>query len=93
MYEKATARFYLYDRAGQLLTAFRFGTTGDVGFVGDWDGVGVDTPGIRRGDGTTYFFAIRNSNTPGLPHQSSTRWEAPGSVPLVYDRDFHICGE
>ncbi len=92
LYEQATARFYLYDRVGQLLTVFRFGRPGDVAFVGDWDGVGGDTPGIRRGNGPLYFFAIRNSNTSGPGHASSYRREPVPSVPLSYDQDSRVCG-
>ena len=44
--------------------AFYYGDPGDYPFVGDWDGDGVDTPGLyRQSDGYVY---LRNSNTQGI---------------------------
>ena len=56
--------WYLYDGAGKLTTSFFFGNPGDVPFMGDWDGDGVETPGLyRQADGFVY---LRNSNSVGI---------------------------
>jgi hypothetical protein len=50
--------------------------------VGDWDGNGTDTPGIRRGN----VFHLRNSNTSGVAQISFSHGSA-GSPPVVGDWD------
>ena len=42
---------------------FGFGQAGDIAIVGDWNGDGVDTPGVFRGSTGTFY--LRNSNTAG----------------------------
>ena len=68
----------------QGLAPFYFGDPGDTPFLGDWDGDGVDTPGLyRRSDGFVY---LRNSNTQGI---ADVRFffGNPGDVPLAGDFD------
>ena len=43
---------------------FVFGNPGDSAFVGDWDGDGIDTPGLRRP--SNGFVYLKNSNSTGV---------------------------
>lgn len=63
---------------------FYFGVPGDVPFLGDWNGDGIETPGLYRA--STGFAYIRNSNTFGVADVS---WfmGIPGDIPLVGDWD------
>ncbi|MDH3729882.1 MAG: fasciclin domain-containing protein [Acidimicrobiia bacterium] len=73
----------LRDRFGAE-TSFFFGDPGDYPFMGDWDGDGVDTPGLyRQSDGHVY---LRNSNTAGIADVRFFFGD-PGDVPLAGDWD------
>jgi hypothetical protein len=64
--------------------SFYFGVPGDIPFLGDWDGDGVDTPGLYRpADGAAY---ISNRREFGVAEQS---WYMgiPGDIPIVGDWD------
>jgi SpoIID/LytB domain protein len=71
LYRPSQARFYIINALGTAdkgLGAadywFEFGNPGDVPFAGDWNGNGIDTPGLRRpSDGLVY---LRNSNSQGV---------------------------
>jgi hypothetical protein len=63
-----------------LAASFRFGEPGDVPVVGDWDGDGVMTAGVVRGD--RWF--LTNSNTGGYSTFAFTYGD-PGDVPIVGD--------
>ena len=66
------------------LAPFYFGDPGDVPFMGDWDGDGIDTPGLyRQSDGFVY---LRNSNTQGVA-DIRFFFGNPGDVPLPGDFD------
>ena len=74
VYRPSQQRFYITNKLGNEDNAFVaeysfvFGSPGDVPFAGDWNGDGVDTPGLRRpSDGFVY---LRNSNTTGFADQS-----------------------
>ncbi len=63
---------------------FFFGNPGDDPFLGDWDGDGIDTPGMYRpSDGKVY---LRNSNSPGIA-DIEFFFGDPGDVPLIGDWD------
>jgi hypothetical protein len=48
--------WHLFDDAGGLETSFFFGNPGDYPIFGDWDGDGVETPGMyRQSDGFVYL--------------------------------------
>jgi N-acetylmuramoyl-L-alanine amidase len=49
LFDPAHSRWYLRDSEGGT-TALTFGEEGDVPLAGDWDGDGVDTPGVYRPD-------------------------------------------
>jgi hypothetical protein len=75
IYRPSEARFYIMNRlgrdGGQLGAAdysFGYGNVGDVPFVGDWTGDGVDTPGLRRP--SNGFVYLRNSNSAGVADTS-----------------------
>ena len=66
------------------VTSFFYGNPGDVPFVGDWDGDGVDTPGLyRQSDGFVY---LRNSNTQGIA-DIKFFFGNPGDIPMAGDFD------
>lgn len=74
----------LYDELRQTsaVNEFYYGAPGDVPLMGDWDGDGIDTPGIYRpSDG---FVRLRNSNTTGVA--DVTFWYGiPGDIPIAGD--------
>ncbi|HSJ70873.1 MAG TPA: Ig-like domain-containing protein [Acidimicrobiia bacterium] len=72
----------LYDDAGGLEASFFFGNPGDYPIFGDWDGDGVETPGMyRQSDGFVY---LRNSNTQGAG-EIRFFFGNPGDVPIAGD--------
>ena len=82
-----TGIWYLRNHAGQV-TSFYYGNPGDVPFMGDWDGDGIDTPGLyRQSDGYVY---LRNSNTQG-PADITFFFGNPDDVPLAGDFDGCVC--
>ncbi len=79
-----TARgfWYLRDPLNVRTTGFYYGNPGDYPFMGDWDGDGVDTPGLyRRSDGYVY---LRNSNTSGIADVAFL-FGNPGDLPVPGD--------
>jgi Tol biopolymer transport system component len=67
-----------------FVESFFFGNPGDVPFMGDWDGDGVDTPGLyRQSDGFVY---LRNTNTEGVA-DIRFFFGNPGDFPLAGDFD------
>lgn len=75
IYRPSEARFYIINKLGQdggglgfAEYSYLYGNPGDVPFMGDWTGDGIDTPGLRRPlDGFVY---LRNTNTTGIAHVS-----------------------
>ncbi len=71
LYRPSEAKFYIINKLGKgdaglgaADSSFFYGVPGDVPFVGDWTGNGIDTPGLRRNsDGFVY---LRNTNTQGI---------------------------
>lgn len=71
IYRPSEAKFYIINKLGSADKglgaadySFFYGVPGDVPFVGDWTGNGIDTPGLRRSsDGFVY---LRNTNTQGV---------------------------
>ncbi|MEA3501682.1 MAG: Ig-like domain-containing protein [Actinomycetota bacterium] len=77
-----SGKWYLYDNDGVLTTSFFYGNPGDYPFMGDWDGDGVETPGLyRQSDGYVY---LRNSNTVGVADVKFF-FGNPGDVPIAGD--------
>src|SRR5690606_23989587 len=84
IYRPSEARFYIINKLGKnggglgaAAYSFIYGNPGDVPFVGDWNGDGIDTPGSRRpSDGFVY---LRNSNPPGVAN-ISLLYGSPGHV-------------
>ncbi len=65
---------------------FFYGLAGDTPLAGDWDGDGIDTPGIYRNvNGVMTFFLI-NNNTGGFA-DISFGYGQPGDIPLAGDWD------
>ena len=61
---------------------FYYGNPGDYPFMGDWNGDGVDTPGLyRQSDGYVY---LRNSNTQGIANIKFFFGD-PGDIPIAGD--------
>jgi len=71
IYRPGEARFYVINELGvddgglgAADYSFLYGVPGDVPFVGDWNGDGIDTPGLRRS--SNGFVYLRNSNSQGV---------------------------
>jgi SpoIID/LytB domain protein len=71
IYRPSEGRFYVINRLGSADQglggadySYLFGNTGDVPIVGDWDGDGIDTAGLRRN--SNGFVYLRNTNTTGI---------------------------
>jgi hypothetical protein len=65
-----------------VIDSFYYGNPGDVPFLGDWDGDGVETPGLyRQSDGYVY---LRNANTQDIA-DIRFFFGNPGDVPLAGD--------
>jgi hypothetical protein len=80
--DTGSGKWYLYDGAGKLDTSFYFGNPGDFPIYGDWDGDGIETPGLyRQSDGFVY---LRNSNTQGIA-DIKFFFGNPGDVPIAGD--------
>ncbi len=80
--DPGTGRWHVYDDDGYLVTSFYFGNPGDYPFMGDWDGDGIETPGLyRQSDGFVY---LRNSNDQGIADVQFF-FGNPGDVPIAGD--------
>jgi hypothetical protein len=80
--DPSQGRWHLYDANGVEVTSFFYGNPGDVPFMGDWDGDGIETPGLyRQSDGFAY---IRNTNTQGNANISFF-FGNPGDIPIAGD--------
>jgi Tol biopolymer transport system component len=81
--DPGTGVWHLRFRDGRV-TSFYYGSPGDLPFLGDWDGDGVETPGLyRQSDG---FIYLRNSNTQGVA-DIRFFFGNPGDIPLAGDFD------
>ena len=81
--DPSTGVWYLRDEWG-VIGSFYYGNPGDVPFLGDWDGDGIETPGLyRQTDGYVY---LRNTNTQGIA-DIKFFFGNPGDVPLAGDFD------
>ena len=85
--DPSTGVWYLRDEWG-VIGSFYYGNPGDVPFLGDWDGDGIETPGLyRQSDGYVY---LRNTNTQGIA-DIKFFFGNPGDVPLAGDFDGDGC--
>jgi hypothetical protein len=71
IYRPSEGRFYIINRLGlgdrglgRAEHDYYFGNPADAPFVGDWNGDGIDTPGLRRH--SNGFVYLRHSNTQGV---------------------------
>ncbi|MFP5257265.1 MAG: CAP domain-containing protein [Acidimicrobiia bacterium] len=80
--EPATFHLRNSTSSGEPDRSFTYGLRTDEHFVGDWDGDGVDTPGVRRGS----TFYLRNSNSGGSADVVFT-YGRKGDVVLIGDWD------
>jgi hypothetical protein len=80
--DTSAGRWHLYNGAGAEVQSFYFGNPGDLPFMGDWDGDGIETPGLyRQSDGYVY---LRNSNTQGAANIKFF-FGNPGDLPIAGD--------
>jgi hypothetical protein len=80
--DPSQGRWHLYNHVGIERTAFFYGNPGDYPFMGDWDGDGIETPGMyRQSDGYVY---LKNSNTQGIANIRFF-FGNPGDVPIAGD--------
>ncbi len=91
IYRPSEGRFYVINDLGSADAglgaadfAYYFGDPGDAPFMGDWDGDGVDTPGLRRP--SNGFVYLRNSNTQGVG-EIEYFYGDPGDVVFTGDWD------
>ncbi|MGH8947629.1 MAG: S8 family peptidase, partial [Acidimicrobiia bacterium] len=85
---QTNAGFWRLHRGPAQVAGFYYGNPGDLGFMGDWDCDGIDTPGLyRQSDGYVY---LRNSNTQGVADVSFF-FGNPGDIPLAGDFDGDGC--
>ncbi len=66
------------------LIEFGFGQPGDVFLAGDWNGDGIDTPGVFRPNGAVW---ILSDSTTGAGPLITFSWGNTGDLPLVGDWD------
>jgi hypothetical protein len=80
----ATAQWFLRTSptSGGADISFPYGDPGDQPITGDWNGDGVDTVGVRRGN----VFLLRNSNTPG-PAEIAFVFGDPNDYLIIGDWD------
>jgi SpoIID/LytB domain protein len=71
IYRPAEGQFYIINKLGSgdqglgfAEYSYYFGNPGDAPFMGDWDGDGIDTPGLRRH--SNGFVYLRHSNSQGF---------------------------
>jgi len=64
--------------AGQPDNVFEYGRAGDIPIAGDWNGDGVTTVGVVRGN----RWLLRNTNSPG-PADITFTFGQPGDIPVV----------
>jgi hypothetical protein len=79
--DPTTGQWYLRHGDGSE-TVFFYGNPGDYPMMGDWDGDGIDTPGLyRQSDGFVY---LRNSNSQGIA-DIRFFFGNPGDIPIAGD--------
>ena len=80
--DPTTGIWHLVDCKAATMNSFYYGDQGDMPFMGDWNGDGIDTPGLyRQSDGHIY---LRNTNDQGNAH-TSYFFGNPGDIPLAGD--------
>lgn len=82
IYRDSDRQWYLRNSndAGVSDLSFPYGDPSDVPITGDWNGDGVDTPGIYRDNS----FYLRNSNSAGFADHVFP-FGSPGDVPVAGD--------
>jgi hypothetical protein len=91
IYRPSEGRYYIIDHLGSgdaglgaAERSYYFGDPGDSPFMGDWDGDGIDTPGLRRN--SNGFVYLRSSNTQGIA-DIEYFYGDPGDVVFTGDWD------
>jgi hypothetical protein len=88
VFDPATATWFLKNSFGSgppSISAFKFGSPGDIPIMGDWDGDGVFTIGVFTP--ATATFHLRNSNTPGAADFTFAFGPTGIGVPVAGDWD------
>ena len=82
IYRSSDFSWYLrnMNSAGYANSVFNYGLPSDVSVVGDWNGDGYDTVGIRRGD----TFYLKNDNSSGSADLTFA-FGAPSDIPIAGD--------
>lgn len=87
MVDPATGQWHLRNASGTV-RSFYYGNPGDTPVMGDWNGDGIDTPGMyRRSDGFVYL--TNSLPAAGGVGQGEIRFTLgnPGDLPLAGDFD------
>ncbi len=95
IYRPSQGRFFIVNHLGKGDSglgaadySYLFGNPGDAPFMGDWNGDGIDTPGLRRN--SNGFVYLRHSNTQGNA-EISYFYGNPGD--LVFSGDWDGDGD
>ena len=72
IYRPSEGQFYVINKLGsadqglgRAEFSYYFGNPGDAPFMGDWNGDGIDTPGLRRNSNGFVYLRHSNSQGPG----------------------------
>jgi hypothetical protein len=91
IYRAPEARWYIINQLGQndgglgaADFSYLYGDVGDIPFVGDWNGDGIDTPGLRRF--SNGFVYVRNTNSQGV---ADLAWFYGDNGDHVFTGDFN----
>jgi subtilisin family serine protease len=91
LYRPSEGKFYVINHLGfgdaglgAAEHSYYFGNPGDAPFMGDWDGDGIETPGLRRS--SNGFVYLRHSNTEGVADVEYFYGD-PGDVVFTGDWD------
>ena len=84
-FRPSTATFALLSNlaARDLDLSVRFGQVGDLPLAGDWDGDGIDTPGVFRPSTGVFSLADSNRATPRVAREA--HFGQAGDIPLAGD--------
>jgi serine protease len=95
IYRPGEGQFYIINHLGSADTglgaaefSYYYGNPGDAPFMGDWDGDGIDTPGLRRD--SNGFVYLRHSNTQG---NADLEYFYGDSGDLVFTGDWDADGD
>jgi peptidoglycan hydrolase-like protein with peptidoglycan-binding domain len=98
LFDPLSGAWYLRDGTGHTTQLDDFGGSGDIPLAGDWDGDGIDTPGLYRPEAGR--LVIRNASSPivfifampggGIPVVADTDGDGRDTVSLARGGNLHV---